>query len=100
MKGSEARADQRVVVTMVSAEVNGNWWFCGKTELKSHVPTTTVPSPEISNTLGCFRAPTTGQYTILATSFMSEETGRYTIRVERSAGGEGPGPRGYSAGGE
>ena len=29
-----------------------------------------------------FRVPVTGQYTILATSFDSEETGRYLIRVE------------------
>ena len=35
-----------------------------------------------------FRAPTTGQYTILATSAVARQTGRYTIRVERTAGGE------------
>ena len=35
-----------------------------------------------------FEAPATGRYTILAASLYSETTGRYTIRVERPAGGE------------
>lgn len=34
-----------------------------------------------------FRAPATAQYTILAVTLSSEQTGRYTLRVERSAGG-------------
>ena len=34
-----------------------------------------------------FRAPATAQYTIVAASLFSEQTGRYTLRVERSAGG-------------
>ena len=36
-----------------------------------------------------FRAPTTGQYTILAASLFSETTGRYVIRLERASDGDG-----------
>ena len=38
-----------------------------------------------------FRAPATGRYTIVAASLSSEGTGRYTLRVERSAGDAGEG---------
>ncbi len=79
-------AGQRVVVTMESEEVDAYLLVLrddgteaasdddGGTELNARVD---------------FRAPGTGQYTILATSAIAEQTGRYTIRVERPAGGEG-----------
>ena len=62
-----ATAGQRVVITMDSEDVDGD-------DLNARVQ---------------FRAPATGQNTILAASLFSETTGRYVIRVWRPAGSDG-----------
>ena len=78
--GYSATVGQRIVVTMESEQVDAYL-------LVLRDDGTEVASDDDGgdglNARVEFRAPATGQYTILATSAVSEETGRYTIRVER-----------------
>ncbi len=74
-----ATVGQRIVVTMESEQVDGYLlvlWNDG-TQVASD-----DDGGEGRNARVEFRAPSTGQYTILATSAIAEQTGRYTIRLE------------------
>lgn len=75
-----ARAGQRVVVTMDSDDVDAYLVVLRDdgTEVARDNDGGTGLNARVES-----RVATTGQYTILATSAVSEETGRYTIRVER-----------------
>ena len=80
-----AAAGQRVVITMDSEDVDPYLVVLRDdgTEVASDDDGGASNNARVE-----FRAPATGQYTIIATSVFSGETGRYTLRVERSAGGE------------
>ena len=88
-----ARAGQHVVITMDSEDVDAYLVVLRDdgTEVASDDDGGTDYNARVE-----FEAPATGQYTILATSFLGEDTGRYTLRVERSPGGEGEGARAMS----
>ncbi|MDE0127435.1 MAG: ankyrin repeat domain-containing protein [Bryobacterales bacterium] len=95
-----AMVGQRIVVTMESEQILARLRVLRSDGTELQVEEDVGYSDDSGfNTEVSFRAPTTGQYTILATSAIAEETGRYTIRVERSAGGVGPGPNGNPTGG-
>ena len=94
-----AMAGQRIVVTMTSEEVLARLLVLRDDGIEI------VTNDDLSinddgeyQTEVSFRAPATGQYTILATSSNSGETGRYVIRVERPAGDDGGGVDGASGG--
>ena len=91
-----AMAGQRIVVAMQSEEVDAYLLLLGDdgTEVASD-----DDGGDGLNARLEFRARAIGRYTILATSAIAQQTGRYTIRVERPAGGVGPGPNGNSTGG-
>ena len=80
-----ARAGQRVVVTMDSDDVDAYLVVLRDdgTEVASDDDGGNGDNARVE-----FRAPAAGEYTILATSFFSKTTGRYTLRVERLGGGE------------
>ena len=82
-----AVAGQRIVITMESEEVFSLLLVLRDdgTEVATE---TTYSGYNISVE---FQATTAGQYTILATSDGSEQTGRYTIRLQRPTGGEDTG---------
>ena len=83
--GYSATVGQRIVVTMDSEEVDAYLLVLRDdgTEIASD-----DDGGDGLNARVEFRAPATGQYTILATSAIAEQTGRYTIRADRPAGGE------------
>ena len=91
-----ARVGQRVVITMDSEDVDAYLVVLRDdgTEIASD-----DDGGAGLNARAEFRATATGQYTILATSAISEKTGRYTIRVEGPAGGEGASTTGDVSGG-
>ena len=74
-----ATAGHQVVVTMESEEVDSYLLVLRSdgTEVAGDDDGGDARNARVS-----FRAPITGQYTILATSYDSEEIGRYVIRVE------------------
>ncbi|MYC52725.1 MAG: hypothetical protein F4X47_10455 [Gammaproteobacteria bacterium] len=80
-----AIAGQRIVVAMDSEEVDAYLMVLRDdgTEVASD-----DDGGDGRNARLDFRARATTRYTILATSAIAEETGRYTIRIERPAGGE------------
>lgn len=82
-----AIAGQRIMVAMDSEEVDAYLLVLGDdgTEVASD-----DDGGDGRNARLEFRARATGRYTILATSAIAEQTGRYTIRAERPAGGEAP----------
>ena len=93
-----ATAGQRVVVAMESEEINS--YLLVLREDGVEVATDNNGGSGLNARVD-FRAPTTGQYTILATNFASSrETGRYVIRVERPGGREGSGAWGNENGNE
>lgn len=81
-----AMAGQRIVVTMESEDVDAYVVILRDdgTEVASD-----DDGGDGLNARVEFRAPATGRYTFLATSAVSEQSGRYTIRVERPPGGIG-----------
>ena len=85
-----ARAGQSVVITMDSDDIDAYLAVLQDdgTEVARDDDGGTDYNARVE-----FRAPATGRYTIVAASLFSEETGRYTLRVERSAGGAREGTR-------
>ena len=81
-----ATTGQRVVITMESEEVDA--YLLVLREDGTEVASDDYGGDELNARVD-FRVPATGQYTVLATSAFAEETGRYTIRVGPSSGGEG-----------
>ena len=88
-----ARAGQNVVITMDSEDVDAYLVVLRDdgTQVASDDDGGTGLNARVE-----FWAPATGRYTIVAASLLSEETGRYTLRVERSAGGAREGARAMS----
>ncbi len=84
--GYSATAGQRIVVTMESEQADAYLLVLRDdgTEVASDDDGGDGLSARVE-----FRAPATGQYAILATSALSEETGRYTIRLARQVPDEG-----------
>ena len=83
-----ARAGQNVVITMDSEDVDAYLVVLRDdgTEVARDDDGGTDYNARVE-----FRVPATGRYTIVAASLFSEETGRYTLRVERTAGDAGEG---------
>ncbi len=80
----DAVAGERVMVVMESEEIDAYLLVLGDdgTEVARDDDGGTGLNAQVD-----FLAPATGQYTILATSAGSGQSGRYTIRLERPTGG-------------